>query len=93
MHFRTLLFAGLTASGAMAHRSCGTPSPTEEQRAEAKLFAQQEAAARAAGIPAPQAAINVKVYFHVLATSNATSGGYLSVNNSLFSPQPMNAAR
>ena len=82
MQIKTALIAGLAASSAAAQRSCGAPSPTPEQIEVSKLFAAQEEAARSAGnsTSAQRASINVNVYFHVLASSNSASGGYLSVS-------------
>ncbi len=80
MHIKAVLLAGLTASAAVAQRSCGAPSPTEEQIGVAKYFAEEEESARLAGNLTRRAPINVNVYFHILATSTSTSGGYLSVS-------------
>ncbi|KAH8896425.1 metalloprotease, partial [Thozetella sp. PMI_491] len=77
MQLKSLVFAALAAT-VSAQRRCGAPSPTEEQVAQAKAFAVQEAAARVAGNVTARATINVNVYFHVLATSTSVSGGYLS---------------
>lgn len=77
MQLKFLSLASLIA-GAAAQRACGTPEATEEQLAQARVFAIQEAAAREAGNFSLQATINVNVYFHVLATSSSVSGGYLS---------------
>lgn len=81
MQIKSVLVAGLAASGAAAQRACGAPSPTPEQIEVAKHFAAEEEAARVAGnSTSARASINVNVYFHVLASSNSASGGYLSVS-------------
>ena len=82
MQIKSVLLAGLAVSGAAAQRACGAPSPTPEQIEVAKHFAAEEEAARIAGngTSAQRASINVNVYFHVLASSNSASGGYLSVS-------------
>lgn len=79
MQIKSALLAGLAASSAAAIRACGAPSPTEEQIEVAKEFAVEEEAVRIAGNSTRRAAINVNVYFHVLASSSSVSGGYLSV--------------
>ncbi|RYO75141.1 hypothetical protein DL766_006652 [Monosporascus sp. MC13-8B] len=78
MQIRSALLLGLAASGAVAERACGAPSPTEEQIEIAQQFAAAEAADLVADNSTRKAPINVKVYFHVLASSNSASGGYLS---------------
>lgn len=82
MQIKTALIAGLAATRAAAQRTCGAPSPTAEQIEVSKHFAAQEEAARVAGnsTSTQRASINVNVYFHVLASSNSASGGYLSVS-------------
>lgn len=80
MQIRSVLLACLAASGvSAAQRACGAPSPTAEQLEVAKAFAEEEEASLLAGNATRKAAINVNVYFHVLASSNSASGGYLSV--------------
>jgi len=57
--------------------SCGTRDPTPEQ-----LLATQEIAAlEVSGNSTLEArqSVNVDVYFHVVASSNSLSGGYLTV--------------
>ncbi|RYP63826.1 hypothetical protein DL771_009109 [Monosporascus sp. 5C6A] len=78
MQIRSALLLGLAASGTVAHRGCGAPSPTAEQIEIAQHFAATEEAARIAGNSSRKAPISVNVYFHVLASSNSASGGYLS---------------
>ncbi|KAI5461898.1 extracellular metalloprotease [Mariannaea sp. PMI_226] len=73
------IFAALLAApGVFARRSCGTPSPTEEQNEVAKSFMVKESRFRASGNSSRAAPITIKVYWHVLATSNSVSGGYLT---------------
>lgn len=82
MQFKTLVLSALAATGVLSqaiHRECGTAEPTEEQFNISLKMAEKEAAARVNGDVTAQA-ISVKVYFHVLATSTAVSGGYLTVS-------------
>lgn len=80
MSFKAVFLAALAATHAVAQRACGSPEPTEEQIAIAKSFYQVEKEARLAGNAVSAAAtIAVNVYFHVLASSNSASGGYLTV--------------
>lgn len=75
------------AAGALAERACGTPEPTEAQIAQAKIFQAQEQEARLAGNTTRMAAaadITVNTYFHVVASSRTTAGGYLSVCEPLY---------
>ncbi|KAK1574777.1 extracellular metalloprotease [Colletotrichum navitas] len=79
MQFKTLLVSALAAaSAALAQRSCGTPSPTEEQTEVAQRLQFNEENARVAGNATRLAPITVNVYWHVIATSSSVSGGYLS---------------
>lgn len=81
MQIKSLLFAALAVSGAAAQRACGAPEPTQEQIATAKAFLALEQEARLAGnFSAAAASIEVNVYFHVVASSKTTAGGYLSVS-------------
>lgn len=89
MYLKTLFLTVLAVSGAAAKRSCGTPKPTEEQVQIAQNLQIIESEASFAGNSsrlAAAATINVKVYWHVTATSTAVSGGYLTqatLNNQL----------
>jgi hypothetical protein len=56
---------------------CGSPDPTAEQIEVAASFAAQEA--RFAGRRPDAAAINVDVYFHVVAQSKSLTDGYATV--------------
>ncbi|ORY56354.1 uncharacterized protein BCR38DRAFT_355844 [Pseudomassariella vexata] len=78
MQFKSLLLGALAATSALAYRACGAPDPTEDQMEVAHSFSIQEEAARIAGNVTKRADINVKVYFHVLASSTSVSGGYIS---------------
>lgn len=80
MFFKYVVLAALAAAHAVAERACGAPEPTEEEIAIAKSFYQIEKEARLAGNATSAAAtIEVNAYFHVLASSNSASGGYLTV--------------
>ncbi|KAI1248649.1 hypothetical protein MGN70_009849 [Eutypa lata] len=92
MQIKAALLAGLAATSAAAQRACGAPTPTDEQIEVAKLFAEQEAAVRIAGNSTRRAAINVNVYFHVLASSTSVSGGYISASTLTQQLAAMNAA-
>lgn len=64
-----------------AQRNCGTPDPTDEQVQIAQNLQILEEEAALDGNSsriAAAATINVKVYWHVTATSSSVSGGYLS---------------
>lgn len=84
MHFTTLFLSALAASGIAAKRTCGANKPTEEQKLIAQNFAILEDEAKEAGNGnatgrlAAAATINVNIYYHVVATSNSASGGYLT---------------
>lgn len=83
MQIKSLFFAALAVSCAAAQRACGTPEPTKEQIATAKAFFAVEQEARLAGnASAAASSIEVKVYFHVIATAKTAAGGYLSVSKS-----------
>lgn len=82
MQVNQLLALAMAAVGVVGERACGTPEPTEAQIAQAKIFQAQEREARLAGNAttfAAAATIEVNVYFHVVAASQTTAGGYLSV--------------
>jgi hypothetical protein len=81
MHLQPLFLSLLSASFAIAKRTCGTPPPTDEQVQIAQNLQILEEEARLAGNSsrlAVAAGFNVKVYWHVTATSNSVSGGYLT---------------
>jgi hypothetical protein len=82
MHFTTLFLSALAASGAVAKRTCGATKPSEEQKLVAQNFAIQEEEAKQAGNAtgrlAAAADTTVNIYYHVVATSNSASGGYLT---------------
>ncbi|KAF2132102.1 zincin [Dothidotthia symphoricarpi CBS 119687] len=75
MQIKSLLSL-LASTGAVAKRSCGTPKPTVEQILVAQNF--QISAENSSRLDAAVAAINVKIYWHVVASSNSVSGGYLT---------------
>jgi len=78
MQLKTLLFS-LLASSATARRSCGTPNATEEQIQIAQnLEILESEAGFGESSLAAAASINIKVYWHVTATSNSVAGGYLT---------------
>lgn len=75
----SLITALLAASSTLGRRTCGTPPPTDEQNEVAKSFMQQESQARTLSLVSrATTSFTVKVYWHVLATSNSVSGGYLT---------------
>lgn len=81
LHKLVLLMAA-AAAGVIAERACGTPEPTEAQIAMAKIFQAKEKETRLAGNTTRAAAaadITVNTYFHVVASSRTTAGGYLTV--------------
>ncbi|GKT91485.1 metalloprotease [Colletotrichum tofieldiae] len=79
MQFKTLLVSALAAaSTALAQRSCGTPHPSEEQIEVAQRLQLKEDNARVAGNATRLAPITVNIYWHVIASSNSVSGGYLT---------------
>lgn len=71
-----VFFASAAAGHAIRSRtfSCGTPSPTEEQRQLASQFAIQEQLSREAGL-STQAALSIDVWLH---TISASEGGLVS---------------
>jgi len=85
MQFKSLFLSFIAATGAIAqlNRECGTSAPTEEQLSISKKFQVKEDAVRLAGLDIEKRATigPIKVYVHVLATSTAASGGYLTVYN------------
>ncbi|KAH7155804.1 metalloprotease [Dactylonectria estremocensis] len=79
MLFKSFFLTLLAASSAIAARTCGAPEPSEEQDEISAEFMQREAVARKLQITTRQvSSIQVKVYWHVLATSSSVSGGYLT---------------
>jgi hypothetical protein len=90
MYLKALILTAFAAASIIAvptvndARTCGTPEPTEEQLQISGQMAIQEAqylAENGTRFKA-QAAINVNVYFHVVATAKTVAGGYLTVNKS-----------
>ncbi|KAM0438645.1 hypothetical protein ACHAPT_001398 [Fusarium lateritium] len=88
MRFINLVLAAVAATSASAAVSkrqndapkafgCGTAEPSAEHIGMSKVLAAQEARAGDSNITA-RATINVGVYFHVVATSQTVSGGYLT---------------
>lgn len=80
---KLVLLIATAAAGATAQRACGTTEPTEAQIAQAKIFQAQEKELRLAGNTTRAAAaadITINTYFHVVASSRTTAGGYLSVS-------------
>jgi hypothetical protein len=79
--FAKSIIYGLMASASLvsAKFNCGTPEPDEANLAWSEQFAIQEAASRRVGGGNLTAqAFVVDTYVHVVARSNALSGGYLS---------------
>lgn len=87
MQIKSLFFGALAASGVVADKMrCGFVDPSQEDMAIAQHLFEKEEQTRLAGNETMSIqATNVKVYFHVLATSQSVSGGYLSVR----SPPPL----
>ncbi|KAL6705994.1 hypothetical protein ACN47E_006096 [Coniothyrium glycines] len=88
MKLSSIFSLSVAVSGATAQRSCGTPTPTEEQIQIAQnmqiLEAQALLDSNSTRIAA--ASINVNIYWHVTANSSTVSGGYLTqtdLNNQL----------
>jgi hypothetical protein len=78
MLFKSLLLSALAATGAVAKRSCGTSAPTDESNLIHQNFQIEEEHARRAGNFSIEAAISVKVYWHIVALDNTAAGGYLT---------------
>ncbi|CAJ2506506.1 Uu.00g006360.m01.CDS01 [Anthostomella pinea] len=97
MFFKTLAATALLAVSAQAisvprgpagngTRLCGTPDPTAEQIEASMAMLEQERQFRASGESRALASFEVDTYFHVVASSTAASGGYLTqtmINNQL----------
>ncbi|KAK8127013.1 metalloprotease [Apiospora kogelbergensis] len=78
MQFKSLFLGAVAASGALAaDRLCGFKEPSAEDIAIAQAFAAEEAAANETMSLKVMATTNVNVYFHVIATSQSASGGYI----------------
>lgn len=85
MQFLTFALGALAATGVIAEdivRACGTHDPTEAHIEMSKQFATEEAALALTGNESFRVAATttVKVYVHVVASSQSASGGYLSVS-------------
>lgn len=84
MQFKSLFLGAVAASGALgADRLCGFKEPSAEDIAIAQAFAAQEAAANETMSLKVMATTNVNVYFHVIATSQSASGGYIPVSTKI----------
>ncbi|KAK8043845.1 Metalloprotease [Apiospora phragmitis] len=82
MQFKSLFVGAVAASGALAaDRLCGFKEPSAEDIAIAQSFAAQEAESLAAANETMFLQATVNVYFHVIATSQSASGGYLSASS------------
>ncbi|KAI0407426.1 metalloprotease [Xylaria palmicola] len=98
MQFKALIASALLATASAQFNStrlCGTPDPTPQQMAESRALLEKERIALAKGESRALAGFTVNTYFHVVASSTALSGGYLtqtmlnnqlSVMNSAYSP-------
>ncbi|KAI9896797.1 hypothetical protein N3K66_007819 [Trichothecium roseum] len=79
MYAKTALLFAATALGHVIRSEggfhCSAPEATEEQKDMMRVFAQKEAANRAAGIVNAKAAVNVDVYMHAV---SASEGGLAS---------------
>ncbi|KAJ2990180.1 hypothetical protein NUW58_g3083 [Xylaria curta] len=89
MQFKALIASALLATASAqlnVTRLCGTPDPTPQQMAETRAMLEKERIALAKGEQRIQAGFTVNTYFHVVASSNSASGGYLTqaqLNNQL----------
>lgn len=90
MRFFSLVTAALAAPAVLAGTTgragrpgakfgCGAPDPTAEQMKVAESFAAQEASFAGQRRPSA-AAVNVDVYFHVVAQSKSLTDGYPTVS-------------
>ncbi|KAI1128645.1 metalloprotease [Nemania abortiva] len=98
MQFKALIASALLATASAQFnvtRLCGTPEPTTQQKAESYAMLERERIALAKGNNRALAGFTVNTYFHVVASSNSASGGYLtqtmlndqlSVMNSAYAP-------
>ncbi|KAI1108550.1 metalloprotease [Nemania sp. NC0429] len=99
MQFKALIASALLATASAAKfnttRLCGTPDPTPQQFAESQAMLAKERLALSKGESRALAGFTVNTYFHVVASSNSLSGGYLtqtmltnqlSVMNSAYGP-------
>ncbi|TGJ76147.1 hypothetical protein E0Z10_g10920 [Xylaria hypoxylon] len=90
MQFKALIASALLATASAqfnATRLCGTPEPTNQQKAESRAMLEIERIALARGESSRAlAGFTINTYFHVVASSTALSGGYLTqtmLNNQL----------
>lgn len=84
MQFKALIASAFLATASASWsfnttRLCGTPDPTAQQMAESLAMLEKERIALAKGEVKRQSGFTVKTYFHVVASSNSASGGYLTV--------------
>lgn len=81
MQIKSLFFGALAASSVVADQMrCGFVDPSDEDIAITQHLAEKEEQSRINGNGTMSIqATTIKVYFHVLASSQSTSGGYLSV--------------
>lgn len=80
MQIKALFLGALAASGVVADKMrCGFVDPTDEDLAIAQHLAEKEAMSRISGNGTMSIqATTIKVYFHVVASSQSASGGYLT---------------
>ncbi|KAI8300858.1 Extracellular metalloprotease [Colletotrichum sp. SAR11_240] len=79
MQLKSFLVAASMVASAFAKRTCGTDEPTEVDLQVAQDFKLMESSARLAGNGSRAAGpIQINVYWHVVASSQSVSGGYLT---------------
>ncbi|KAI0201168.1 metalloprotease [Astrocystis sublimbata] len=82
MQFKALIASALMAATASAQfnttRLCGTPEPTEQQKAESRAMLEMERIALSKGENRARASFTVNAHFHVVAKSTSLSDGYLT---------------
>ncbi|KAJ0332567.1 hypothetical protein COL922a_011285 [Colletotrichum nupharicola] len=79
MQLKSFLVAASMLASAFAKRTCGTDEPTEVDLQVAQDFKLMESSARLAGNGSRAAGpIQINVYWHVVASSQSVSGGYLT---------------
>lgn len=72
-----LLVTSINAQSSIRPRTCGTPSPTEEQIEASKSLLEYE---RSSMRGMTQREIKVDTYFHILAASEHRSDGWVTVS-------------
>lgn len=87
MHLKTILSLGWAVGAALGYtirgfgRQCGTAPPSADHYKVAKQLAEKEGAMRAAAVISVKP-VTVNVYAHVVAGTNSSAMGYLTVSSS-----------